>query len=174
MDASPRLAWIVAQLGVQPGDDVLEIGGAHGVAAALVLERLGDGCFVGLDRSSLIVAAATQRNAADVAAGRAEFVVGGVGDPVLDDRRFDVIFAARVAAMTEAAALAAAACYLKPSGGLVLAFDSPSDARTATVVSSARSQFASAGLRELSSVAPDIDGTMVCCLRACRADQTMP
>ena len=133
MDASPRLAWIVAQLGVQPGDDVLEIGGAHGVAAPLVLERLGDGCFVGLDRSSLIVAA-----------------------------------------MTEAAALAAAACYLKPSGGLVLAFDSPSDARTATVVSSARSQFASAGLRELSSVAPDIDGTMVCCLRACRADQTMP
>jgi hypothetical protein len=42
------------------------------------------------------------RAARVVRSGRAEFVVGSVGDPIVAERRFDVIFAARVPALTGA------------------------------------------------------------------------
>jgi ubiquinone/menaquinone biosynthesis C-methylase UbiE len=94
-----RLRRVVEQLGVRPDDRVLEVGGGHGVAATMVCELLDAGTFTGVDRSARMVEAAARRNAGPVAAGRAEFLVGDVEALDLGDRRFDLVFAVRVAAL---------------------------------------------------------------------------
>ena len=91
---SERLRRVVDRLDLRPGDRVLEIGCGHGVAATLVCER---GCrLTAVDRSPKMIEAATRRNAAYVEAGTAEFLVAGLEELDLGDRRFDRIFAVRV------------------------------------------------------------------------------
>ena len=91
-----RLRTIVDRLDIQPGDRILEIGCGHGVAATLVCERLESGHLTAVDRSAKMIEAATRRNAAPVAAGKAEFFVATLEDLDLGERRFDKIFAVRV------------------------------------------------------------------------------
>lgn len=91
-----RLQRVVDELDVQPGDRVLEIGCGHGVAATYVCERLDGGRLTAVDRSAKMIAAAQQRNAEHVAAGRAEFLVAEIEDLDLGERRFDKVFAVRV------------------------------------------------------------------------------
>jgi SAM-dependent methyltransferase len=86
-----RLRSIVDQLGIRPGDRVLEIGCGHGVAATLVCERLDGGRLTAIDRSAKMIEAARRRNAASVEQGTAEFLVGSLEEIDLGDRRFDVI-----------------------------------------------------------------------------------
>ena len=93
---SDRLRRLVERLALRPGARVLEIGCGHGVAATLVCERLDGGSYTAIDRSPKMVAAARRRNAAHVAAGRAEFLQMALEDLDLGERRFDVAFAARV------------------------------------------------------------------------------
>ena len=130
MTAHPRLSWAVDRLDLDPAHHVLEVGSGHGVAATLVLDRLGDGRYVGLDRSPAMVAAGERRNAPAVAAGRAQFVCGALEVADLGEHGFDRVFAARVAAMTTGPGLAFAARHLAPGGRLVLVFDSPGEVRT--------------------------------------------
>ena len=91
-----RLKAIVDGLDIAPGARVLEIGCGHGVAATYVLERLQEGRLTAVDRSPKMIAAAARRNAAAVAAGRAEFLVAELEDLGLGDRRFDLVLAVRV------------------------------------------------------------------------------
>ena len=93
---SDRLRAVVERLGLRPADRVLEIGCGHGVAATLVCERLDGGAYTAVDRSPKMIEAARRRNAAHVAAGRAEFLVMALEALDLGERRFDVIFAVRV------------------------------------------------------------------------------
>jgi ubiquinone/menaquinone biosynthesis C-methylase UbiE len=93
---SERLRRIVDALAVRPDDRVLEIGCGHGVAATMVCDLLDSGRFTAVDRSAKMVDAARVRNAAHVASGRAEFLVADLEDLDLGDRRFDLVFAARV------------------------------------------------------------------------------
>jgi ubiquinone/menaquinone biosynthesis C-methylase UbiE len=93
---SERLRSIVASLGIQPNDRVLEIGCGHGVAATLVCERLDGGFLTAVDRSAKMIEAASRRNAEHVAAGRAEFLVAALEELDLGERRFDKVFAVRV------------------------------------------------------------------------------
>ena len=93
---SARLEAIVDQLGLRPVDRVLEIGCGHGVAAALVCERLGTGRLTAVDRSPAMIEAARRRNAKHVESGRAEFLVASLEALDLGDRRFDLVFAVRV------------------------------------------------------------------------------
>jgi SAM-dependent methyltransferase len=130
----PRLSWAVDRLDLDPNNHVLEVGCGHGVAATLVLDRLGDGRYVALDRSPAMVAAGERRNRSAVAAGRAQFVCAALEDADLGERGFDRVLAARVAAMATAPGLAFAARHLAPGGRLVLVFDSPAEARTRTQV----------------------------------------
>ena len=90
---SEPLRAVVDELGIRPRDRVLEIGCGHGVAAAMVCERLDGGRLTAIDRSPKMVDAAARRNAAFVEEGKAEFVVAELEDLDLGDRRFDLIFA---------------------------------------------------------------------------------
>ncbi|WP_439656175.1 class I SAM-dependent methyltransferase [Lentzea sp. HUAS TT2] len=93
---SERLRGVVDQLAVRPGDRVLEIGCGQGVAATMVCQLLTTGTLTAIDRSTKMIEAATRRNAAYVASGRAEFLIAALEDMNLGDRRFDLVFAVRV------------------------------------------------------------------------------
>jgi ubiquinone/menaquinone biosynthesis C-methylase UbiE len=79
---------------IRPADRVLEIGCGHGVAATIVCQRLQGGRLTAVDRSN--IEAAKRRNAKEITAGRAEFIVGNLEQLDVGDRRFDKIFAVRV------------------------------------------------------------------------------
>ena len=127
-----RLRAIVDGLGIEPGDRVLEIGCGHGVAATYVLERLEDGRLTAVDRSAKMIAAAERRNAAAVAAGRAEFLVAALEDLGLGDRRFDLVLAVRVGLFHRDPERAHSLVqpWLAP-GGVVRAFFDPPSGRPA-------------------------------------------
>jgi len=93
---SERLTPLVDQLGLEPGDHVLEIGCGHGVAATLICERLDGGRLTAVDRSPKMIAAAAARNGGHIDAGRAEFLIGNLESLDLGERRFDKVLAVRV------------------------------------------------------------------------------
>lgn len=125
---SDRLRTIVDGLAIQPGERVLEIGCGHGVAATLVCERLGTGRLTAVDRSPKMIEAAGRRNAEHVAAGRAEFLVMELERLDLGERRFDVVFAARVGLFHREPERAHALVepWLAPGGRVAAFFDEPS------------------------------------------------
>jgi ubiquinone/menaquinone biosynthesis C-methylase UbiE len=124
---SERLRRIVEELGIRPGDRVLEIGCGHGVAATFVCERLASGRLTAVDRSPKMIEAAARRNAAYVEAGTAEFIVATLEDLDLGDRRFDVLFAVRVGLFHRdpERARRLAERWLAPGGTLRAVFDPP-------------------------------------------------
>ena len=124
---SERLRAIVDELGLRPGQRVLEIGCGHGVGASLALERLGDGHLTAIDRSPKMIAAAASRNRSFVDAGRAEFIVAEMERFDPGERRFDVIFAVRVGLFHREPdrARGLAEPWLAPSGRLLSFFDPP-------------------------------------------------
>jgi hypothetical protein len=74
-----------------------------------------------------MIEAATRRNAAYVAAGKAEFVVATLEDLDLGDRRFDKIFAVRVGLFHREPERAHALVerWLEPGGQVRAFFDQP-------------------------------------------------
>jgi SAM-dependent methyltransferase len=117
-----RLAWAVDTLHVRPGDRLLEVGCGHGVAVSLVCERLDGGSILAVDRSAKMIEAATRRNAAHLAAGRASFQVAELPEADLGDARFDVVFAIHVPVLLRgdpARELAVIAARLAPGGRFV-------------------------------------------------------
>jgi ubiquinone/menaquinone biosynthesis C-methylase UbiE len=128
---SGRLRAIVEQLDVRPGDRVLEIGCGHGVAASLVCERLDGGHLTAIDRSPKMIEAAGRRNAAHVAAGKAEFLVGELERLDLGERRFDRVFAVRVGLFHREPERARRLVepWLAPGGRVDAFFDPPSRER---------------------------------------------
>ena len=122
-----RLRRIVDGLDLEPDARVLEIGCAHGVAATYVCERLVAGHLTAVDRSAKMIAAAMQRNAEHVDAGRAEFLVRELEDLDLGDRRFDRVFAIRVGLFHREPERARALVepWLAPGGSIESFFDPP-------------------------------------------------
>jgi ubiquinone/menaquinone biosynthesis C-methylase UbiE len=124
---SNRLELIVDQLGIRPQDHVLEVGCGHGVAATMVCERLDDGRLTAIDRSPKMIAAAAKRNAAFVESGKAEFLVADLEHLELGERRFDLVFAVRVASFDRQPERAKALVepWLAPGGRVLSFFDRP-------------------------------------------------
>jgi cyclopropane fatty-acyl-phospholipid synthase-like methyltransferase len=119
---SERLRAIVDALELQPGERVLEIGCGHGVAATYVLEAGAQ--LTAIDRSPKMIAAARRRNARF---RNAEFIVASLEDADLGERRYDTIFAVRVAIFHRQPALAHALAerWRAPGGRVRTVFDEP-------------------------------------------------
>ncbi len=98
---SPRLAEIVEALPLRPGMRVLEIGCGPGVAARAVLQRIGKGHILAIDRSAKAITQATAGSTAELATGRLEFRCVAVEDFALSrgERPYDLAFAVRVGAL---------------------------------------------------------------------------
>jgi SAM-dependent methyltransferase len=131
---SGRLEAIVDELGVRPDDRVLEIGCGHGVAATLVCERLEGGRLTAIDRSPKMIEAAARRNAAYIDAGKAEFLVADLEDVDLGRRRFDLVFAVRVALVHREPGRARALVepWLAPRARLRTFYDAPGSSTGST------------------------------------------
>lgn len=102
-----RQVWAVETLGIQPRDRVLEIGCGPGLAVSLVCDRLSGGHILAVDRSSPMIAKASQRNHEAIAAGKAEFLTGDFADIDFGRRKFDRIFSFNVNVF-----------WMDPAGGL--------------------------------------------------------
>jgi SAM-dependent methyltransferase len=115
----------VDQIGVRPGDRVLEIGCGQGVAATYILEA--GGRVVGVDRSAKMIEAAARRNADYVDEGEAEFIVASLEDLDLGGRRFDKVLAIRVSPFQREPGRARALVdpWLAPGGEVFAFFDAP-------------------------------------------------
>jgi len=88
-----RGGWVVSLLGVQPADQVLEIGFGPGLAIA-DLVRAGAGHVYGIDHSAVMLRQASRRNAAAIRAGRVTLVRASVDQiPPALDGPFDAILA---------------------------------------------------------------------------------
>jgi len=124
---SDRLRAVVDELGIEPGDRVLEIGCGHGVAATFVCERLDGGRLTAIDRSPKMIAAAARRSAAHVESGTAEFLVGSLEEIDLGERRFEVVFTVRVGLFHREPERAheLARRWLAPGGTITACFDEP-------------------------------------------------
>src|SRR5262249_14914041 len=88
-----RSGWVVSLLGVQPADQVLEIGFGPGLAIA-ALVRVGAGHVYGIDHSGVMLRQASRRNAAAIRAGRVTLIRASVDQiPPALDGPFDAILA---------------------------------------------------------------------------------
>lgn len=98
---SPRLAAIVEALPLRAGMRVLEIGCGPGVAARAVLQRMGTGYVLAIDRSAKAIAQAVASSRAEIASGQLELRCVAVEDFVRarGERPYDLAFAVRVGAL---------------------------------------------------------------------------
>ena len=145
---SDRLTWAVDQLDLSPDDRVLEVGCGHGVAVDLIASRLRTGRVVGLDRSPKMIAAAEERNAAHIAAGRARLVTADVETADLDGERFTKILAVRFPPLLRGDAgptLAALRNHLAEDGALYVAEQPPRADDLEAVTEAITSRLASGG-----------------------------
>jgi SAM-dependent methyltransferase len=88
-----RSGWVVSLLGVQPADQILEIGFGPGLAVAALI-RAGAGHVYGIDHSGVMLRQASRRNAAAIRAGRVTLMMASVDQiPPALDGPFDAILA---------------------------------------------------------------------------------
>jgi SAM-dependent methyltransferase len=112
----------LALLDVQPQDHVLEIGFGPGLAVARAAELASRGRVVGIDHSELMLREARDRNAAAIAAGRVELLLGSAERLPELGTRFDKVFAVNVYMFWEdpVAVLRGLRAALAPGGTILL------------------------------------------------------
>ncbi|MBA3290225.1 MAG: class I SAM-dependent methyltransferase [Actinobacteria bacterium] len=91
-----RVRWAIEVLDPAGAEEILEVGGGPGVAAALVCERLTTGQLVAVDRSRIATERIAQRNTAHMASGRLTVQQCSLAALTVPHRSFDKAFAINV------------------------------------------------------------------------------
>lgn len=166
--ATGRIEWAVASLGVQPDDHLLEIGCGHGVAVSLVCEQLAHGTITAIDRSQKMIDAATKRNQRYVDESKATFLCTTLEALNLGEARFDKIFAIRVNFFIQQPErqLPILKGLLKPTGALYLIFDPPSADQSAPFVEMATQGLQTHGFTVERVVSRELQGIQGVCIVA--------
>jgi ubiquinone/menaquinone biosynthesis C-methylase UbiE len=84
--------WTISLLDIQPYHRILEIGFGPGVATQMASEKASKGFVSGIDHSSIMVQAASKRNADAIRSGRMELNQGDVASLPYPDESFDIAF----------------------------------------------------------------------------------
>ncbi|MGI5212152.1 class I SAM-dependent methyltransferase [Plantactinospora sp. CA-290183] len=129
-----RLRWANRLLEIAPDDHVLEIGCGRGEAVSLICDRLVGGRIVAIDSSPAMVQLARERNATQIALGRAEIRAGSLADLDPAGERFDTVFAINVNLFwtrSPAREMAVVTRLLKPDAALHLIYEPPGADRAA-------------------------------------------
>jgi SAM-dependent methyltransferase len=167
-----RSGWVVSLLGVQPADQVLEIGFGPGLAVAK-LARAGAGHVYGIDHSGVMLRQASKRNAAAIRAGRVTLIKGSVDQiPPALDGPFDAILAVNSLAFWPAPAqrLAELRRRLAPGGRIAIASQPRCPGATADTSRSAAREIENllrdAGFTHLSTQTLALSPPVACVLAA--------
>ncbi|MEU4620115.1 class I SAM-dependent methyltransferase [Actinoplanes sp. NPDC023801] len=165
-----RFVWALDVMRVAPADRVLEVGCGHGVAAALVCERLDGGHLLGIDRSAKMIEAATRRNQADVAAGIAEFRTTTLAKAELPSRAYDLIFSFNVSLFwtPPARELNQLAEALAPGGRMLVFHQPPFPEKNQQVVDAATALLTEGGWKVQDTLFADTAPVESVCLIAVR------
>jgi SAM-dependent methyltransferase len=167
-----RNRWVVALLGVQPADQILEIGFGPGLAVA-ELARAGAGHVYGIDHSGVMLRQASRRNAAAIRAGRVTLINAPVDQiPAALDGPFDAILAVNSLGFWPAPAerLAGLRRRLAPGGRVAIASQPRCPGATADTSGSAAREIQDllrgAGFTQLSTQTLPLSPPVVCVLAA--------
>jgi len=167
-----RNRWVVSVLGVQPADQILEIGFGPGVAVA-ELVRAGAGHVYGIDHSAVMLRQASRRNAAAIRAGRVTLIDASVDQlPDALGGPFDAILAVNSLGFWPAPAerLAELRRRLAPGGRIAIASQPRCPgAKAATTGNAAREiedLLRSVGFTQLRTETLRLDPPVACVLAA--------
>lgn len=122
-----RVRRAVDALSVHPSEHLLEIGCGNGGAVALICPRLDDGAIVAIDRDSMMIELARERNAAHVGAAKAVIRRMNMNALPTTDT-FDRVFAVNVHTFWRRPVgpeLEILKKVLRPNGSLNLFYESP-------------------------------------------------
>ena len=98
---SQRLLEIINSLPLKNGVRVLEIGCGTGVAAREIVNRIGDGKVLAIDRSSKAIEQAIKNSPSEISNGRLQFIQSKIEEFELlkEEQLYDIAFAIRVGAL---------------------------------------------------------------------------
>lgn len=139
--------WFAALIDPRPGEAVLEIGCGRGELAAVLCGALGEGSYVGIDRSRIAIGAALRRDIG----GRGSFVALALSEARALDRRFDKIVALNVNVFWQRAdvELGVVRDLMRPHARLYLAYRPPAARGVEGLLARAQRNLEQAELRVL-------------------------
>lgn len=166
-----RGRWVVAQLQLEPGHRVLEIGFGPGADLARVSKRVTEGMLAGVDPSDVMLAQAQRRNRAVARAGRLVLERGTAEKLPFASATFDRVFAINSVQFwgDVDACVAEARRVLAPGGRLVIAIQPRNRGATAATADAWAQRlatvFETAGLVDIADSRLDIAPVPVACVQ---------
>jgi protein-L-isoaspartate O-methyltransferase len=163
------VAWAIENVAIAPSDRLLEIGCGPGVAAVLACEKLGTGSYVGVDRSGVAIARATERNLSKIESGKARFLKTPFADADLGGARFDKVFAIRVNFFWQDGRpeLPVIQAALKRKGRLTIVYEPPQKGMIPNTVRKVRANLEREGF-SITDVLTEIRQNELLCIQAVR------